>query len=126
MAIISGMQFTLCGSYSFPMRQAVNRRRLSTPAGLQSGIRGIAFGLMGWQNSYSARADFFMPLVTYEGIQVTYNTQSAATYLQYTCTEIIAGYDDGNICTWGMKSGKLMPKISVKRQSGNGFPVGVQ
>ena len=52
-----------------------------------------------------------------------YNRLSKVYSLQCTCTEIIAGYNDGNICAWDMSTGMLRQKASVRSSGGNGFPI---
>ena len=43
-----------------------------------------------------------------------YNERRVVLCLQCTCTEIIAGYSDGNICVWNIKSGNLVQKLSLR------------
>ena len=47
-----------------------------------------------------------------------YKGKHLVRWLQCTCTEIIAGYDDGNICVWKIQNGILIREVSV-RNKGN-------
>ena len=42
------------------------------------------------------------------------------TCVQCTCTEVIAGYNDGNICVWNIEKGILIHKFRLGHESGSG------
>ena len=42
--------------------------------------------------------------------------RSPVSCLQCTCTEIISGYRDGNICVWNIENGKMEQKLSIQEK----------
>lgn len=48
-----------------------------------------------------------------------YSSQSRATCLQCTCTELIAGYSNGNISVWNIENGIRMNTILLTNENGN-------